>query len=70
VDAAQEGYADHGQVSLMAARGCADLVIIPDRREGREAPLELLVGFNEYRYRCQALGHRYVWHRYVTNQQM
>ena len=39
----------------MAARGCADLEIIPDRNEGREAPLELLVGFNVYRYQCQAL---------------
>ncbi len=35
----------------MAARGCADLEVIPDRREGREAPLELLVGFGENK--CQ-----------------
>lgn len=31
----------------MAARDCADLEIIPDRREGREALLELLVGIGE-----------------------
>ena len=31
----------------MAARGCADLEFIPDRREWREALLELLVGFGE-----------------------
>jgi len=31
----------------MAARGCADLEVIPVRHEGREATLELLVGFGE-----------------------
>ena len=31
----------------MAACGCADLEVIPDRRDGREAPLEPLVGFGE-----------------------
>ena len=33
----------------MAGRGCADLVIIPDRREGRDAPLELLAGLDRDR---------------------
>jgi hypothetical protein len=61
----------------MVARACADLLIIPDRREGREAPLELLAGFGEEQKEdhgrvppfaqqlcnCQRCTHEYdLWH--------